>query len=62
MRRVASGLYGETAERPIERDERSRALREAALSRGMTTLLQDGIWKVLEGHTDYKQVRSVRIR
>jgi type II secretory ATPase GspE/PulE/Tfp pilus assembly ATPase PilB-like protein len=25
----------------------------------MTTLLQDGIQKVLQGHTDFKQVRAV---
>lgn len=37
-------------------------LREQAIADGMTTLLQDGIWKVFEGLTDLKQVRSVCIR
>ncbi len=37
-------------------------IREQAISDGMTTLLQDGIWKVFEGLTDLKQVRSVCIR
>ena len=38
---------------PIE-DLRAQAIRE-----GMTTLLQDGIQKVIGGHTDFKQVRAV---
>jgi type II secretory ATPase GspE/PulE/Tfp pilus assembly ATPase PilB-like protein len=39
-----------------------KEIRDAAIAGGMTTLLQDGIWKVLEGNTDFKQVRSVCIR
>jgi type II secretory ATPase GspE/PulE/Tfp pilus assembly ATPase PilB-like protein len=34
-------------------------LRRQAIAEGMTTLLQDGIQKVLQGHTDFKQVRAV---
>jgi type II secretory ATPase GspE/PulE/Tfp pilus assembly ATPase PilB-like protein len=34
-------------------------LRRQAVAEGMTTLLQDGIQKVLAGHTDFKQVRAV---
>ena len=34
-------------------------LRRQAVAEGMTTLLQDGIQKVLQGHTDFKQVRAV---
>ena len=34
-------------------------VRRAAIDNGMATLLQDGIWKVMEGHTDLHQVRSV---
>lgn len=37
-------------------------LREIALAEGMTTLLQDGIYKVFNGHTDIKQVRAVCIK
>jgi len=39
-----------------------KEIRDAAVADGMTTLLQDGVWKVLEGETDFKQVRSVCIR
>jgi type II secretory ATPase GspE/PulE/Tfp pilus assembly ATPase PilB-like protein len=42
--------------RPVEE------LREQAIKDGMTTLLQDGIQKVLRGHTDFKQVRAVCIK
>jgi type II secretory ATPase GspE/PulE/Tfp pilus assembly ATPase PilB-like protein len=37
-------------------------IRKIAMEEGMTTLLQDGIAKVFQGHTDFKQVRSVCIR
>ena len=37
-------------------------LRALAIREGMTTLLQDGIQKVLAGHTDFKQVRAVCIK
>jgi len=33
-----------------------------AMEMGMLTLKQDGIWKVLQGHTDLKQVRAVCIK
>ena len=36
-------------------------LREQALSDGMTTLKQDGIYKVFKGDTDLKQVMAVCI-
>ncbi len=37
-------------------------LRNLAVQEGMTTLLQDGIQKVLRGVTDFKQVRAVCIK
>ena len=37
-------------------------LRQTAIREGMTTLLQDGIRKVLRGDTDFKQVRAVCIK
>ncbi len=42
--------------RPVEE------LRQLAMREGMTTLLQDGIRKVLRGDTDFKQVRAVCIK
>jgi type II secretory ATPase GspE/PulE/Tfp pilus assembly ATPase PilB-like protein len=42
--------------RPVE------DLRRQAIEEGMTTLLQDGIQKVLQGLTDFKQVRAVCIK
>lgn len=51
---------------PIKKLIQKRApvdeIREQAIADGMTTLLQDGIWKIFEGLTDLKQVRSVCIR
>jgi type II secretory ATPase GspE/PulE/Tfp pilus assembly ATPase PilB-like protein len=38
------------------------AIREQAVKDGMTTLMQDGIRKVLLGLTDLKQVRKVCIK
>jgi type II secretory ATPase GspE/PulE/Tfp pilus assembly ATPase PilB-like protein len=37
-------------------------IRNTAVSEGMRTLLQDGIRKVVEGHTDLKQVLAVCMR
>jgi type II secretory ATPase GspE/PulE/Tfp pilus assembly ATPase PilB-like protein len=37
-------------------------LLKVAVAQGMTTLVQDGIRKILEGWTDYKQVQAVAIR
>jgi type II secretory ATPase GspE/PulE/Tfp pilus assembly ATPase PilB-like protein len=42
--------------RPVEE------LRAQAICEGMTTLLQDGIQKVVQGHTDFQQVRAVCIK
>jgi type II secretory ATPase GspE/PulE/Tfp pilus assembly ATPase PilB-like protein len=42
--------------RPVEE------LRAQAVGEGMTTLLQDGIQKVLQGHTDMTQVRAVSMK
>jgi type II secretory ATPase GspE/PulE/Tfp pilus assembly ATPase PilB-like protein len=45
--------------RLIQRRARVEEIREQAVREGMTTLLQDGIAKVLAGHTDFTQVRAV---
>ncbi|HLA79903.1 MAG TPA: GspE/PulE family protein [Vicinamibacteria bacterium] len=48
--------------RLIQRREPVEALRKQATKDGMTSLLQDGVEKVLGGHTDFKQVRAVCIK
>ena len=48
--------------RMIQRRETVEHMRNQAVADGMTTLLQDGIQKVLQGHTDFKQVRAVCIK
>jgi type II secretory ATPase GspE/PulE/Tfp pilus assembly ATPase PilB-like protein len=37
-------------------------LAKVATAQGMTTLMQDGIHKCLQGWTDYKQVQAVAMR
>ncbi len=48
--------------RLIQRRDPVEALRKQATKDGMTSLLQDGVEKVLGGHTDFKQVRAVCIK
>ena len=48
--------------RKIQRREPIEELRNQAQRDGMTTLLQDGIQKVVKGVTDFKQVRAVCIK
>jgi type II secretory ATPase GspE/PulE/Tfp pilus assembly ATPase PilB-like protein len=48
--------------RRIQKREPIEELRKQAIRDGMTTLLQDGIQKVLLGVTDFKQVRAVCIK
>ena len=35
---------------------------KVAVEQGMTTLLQDGIMKSIQGWTDYKQVKAVAMK
>lgn len=46
----------------IAKREGAEAIRAVGIEEGMRTLLQDGIWKVLAGYTDLKQVLSVCMR
>jgi type II secretory ATPase GspE/PulE/Tfp pilus assembly ATPase PilB-like protein len=46
----------------IARREGAEVIRDIGVREGMRTLLQDGIWKVICGHTDLKQVLSVCMR
>jgi type II secretory ATPase GspE/PulE/Tfp pilus assembly ATPase PilB-like protein len=48
--------------RRIQKREPIENLRKQAMADGMTTLLQDGIQKVIKGITDFKQVRAVCIK
>jgi type II secretory ATPase GspE/PulE/Tfp pilus assembly ATPase PilB-like protein len=48
--------------RKIQKREPIEELRKQAQRDGMTTLLQDGIQKVIQGTTDFKQIRAVCIK
>jgi len=48
--------------RMIQKRASVEEMRRQAVAEGMTTLLQDGIIKVLRGHTDFQQVRAVCIK
>jgi type II secretory ATPase GspE/PulE/Tfp pilus assembly ATPase PilB-like protein len=48
--------------RMIQKRKPVEEMRKQAVRDGMTTLLQDGIQKVLNGTTDFKQVRAVCIK
>jgi len=48
--------------RMVQKHETVEVMRDKAASEGMTTLLQDGILKTLQGLTDFKQVRRVCIK
>jgi type II secretory ATPase GspE/PulE/Tfp pilus assembly ATPase PilB-like protein len=49
----------DTLKRLIQHRETVESIRKQAMAEGMTTLLQDGIMKVIAGHTDFQQVRAV---
>ena len=48
--------------RLIQKHENVETIRNMAISQGMSTLLQDGIMKVIAGYTDFNQVRRVCIK
>ena len=48
--------------RLIQSKAKTEEMLRVALSEGMTTLLQDGIDKVLQGQTTYKEVKAVAIK
>ena len=48
--------------RLIQKHATVEEMRDVAMSQGMTTLLQDGIQKSINGVTDFKQVRRVCIK
>ncbi|MDD5703586.1 MAG: hypothetical protein PHU23_16255, partial [Dehalococcoidales bacterium] len=55
---VASDLI----KRQIQKHEPVEVLRQTSMTEGMTTLLQDGIQKSIQGITDFRQVRRVCIK
>jgi type II secretory ATPase GspE/PulE/Tfp pilus assembly ATPase PilB-like protein len=46
----------------VQSKARTEEMMKVALEEGMTTLVQDGIQKVLLGHTTYKEVKAVAIK
>jgi type II secretory ATPase GspE/PulE/Tfp pilus assembly ATPase PilB-like protein len=48
--------------RLIQAKAKTEELLHVALEEGMTTLVQDGIQKVLQGHSTFKQVKAVAIK
>ena len=48
--------------RLIQKHATVEEMRDMAMAQGMTTLLQDGILKAIQGITDFKQVRRVCIK
>ena len=48
--------------RLIQKRETVEVMRKLAMEEGMTTLLQDGIYKSIQGLTDFRQVRRVCIK
>ena len=48
--------------RLIESKAKTEEMLKVALEEGTTTLVQDEILKVLQGHTTYKQVKAVAIK
>ncbi|HOI73715.1 MAG TPA: ATPase, T2SS/T4P/T4SS family [Syntrophales bacterium] len=55
-------IASDPVKRLIQKSETVETLRDKAMSEGMTTLLQDGIQKALQGITDFRQVRRVCIK
>ncbi len=55
---VASDLL----KRMIQKRATAEELLKVAMSEGMTTLVQDGVVKVINGWTDFKQVKAVAIK
>ena len=55
-------VASDTIKRQIQKHEPVEVLRATSMTEGMTTLLQDGIQKSLQGITDFRQVRRVCIK
>ena len=55
-------VASDNMKRMIQKHEPVEIMREKSMSEGMTTLLQDGIQKSIQGITDFKQIRRVCIK
>jgi type II secretory ATPase GspE/PulE/Tfp pilus assembly ATPase PilB-like protein len=55
-------LGTDSMKRMVQQKARTEEMLKTALAEGMTTLVQDGIQKVLQGHTTYKEVKAVAIK
>ena len=55
-------VSSETVKNLIHMRAIAAELNKAAVAQGMTTLMQDGIRKCLQGWTDYKQIQAVAMR
>jgi type II secretory ATPase GspE/PulE/Tfp pilus assembly ATPase PilB-like protein len=52
----------DTIKRMIQKRATGEDLLKTALDQGMTTLVQDGVIKVIQGWTDFKQIKAVAIK
>jgi type II secretory ATPase GspE/PulE/Tfp pilus assembly ATPase PilB-like protein len=55
-------LGSDRLKRMVQQKARTEDMLNAALEEGMTTLVQDGVQKVLQGHTTFKEVKAVAIK
>ncbi|MGQ0665498.1 MAG: GspE/PulE family protein [Nitrospiraceae bacterium] len=55
-------LGSDQIKRMVQQKARTEDMLKTALVEGMTTLVQDGVQKVLQGHTTYKEVKAVAIK
>jgi type II secretory ATPase GspE/PulE/Tfp pilus assembly ATPase PilB-like protein len=55
-------LGSDQIKRMVQQKARTEDMLRVALDEGMTTLVQDGIEKVLQGHTTFKEVKAVAIK
>ena len=55
-------LGSDKLKRMIQTKARTEEMLKAAIEEGMTTLMQDGVHKALQGHTTFKEVKAVAIK
>ena len=55
-------LGSDRLKRMIQTKARTEEMLQAAIEEGMTTLMQDGVQKVLLGQTTFKEVKAVAIK
>ncbi|MGQ0694437.1 MAG: GspE/PulE family protein [Nitrospiraceae bacterium] len=55
-------LGSDQLKRMVQQKARTEDMLKAAIEEGMTTLVQDGVQKVLQGYTTFKEVKAVAIK